>query len=462
MNFRRIGLNLSILGAWLSFALTLSGLMLRGTHAATLPSGFTETKLIGALNLTTLEIAPDGRIFLCEKNGRIRVYKGGKWLDTPMLNIDVDFTEERGLLGIALDPDYGNNPYIYIYYTAKNPAHNRVSRFRVDGDVATGAETVLIDLNPLTQVGWHNGGSIHFGKDGKLYIAAGNNVNQAYSQSLDVLLGKVLRINPDGSIPEDNPFFKTATGNNRAIWALGLRNPFRTAIHPVTGRYFVHDVGDGYAEEINEGKSGTNYGYPKTEGHAGTPPTGLTGTYGDPVSFYTHDDGCAITGGTFYHPASNTFGPEYMDRYFFSDYCGGWIKSIDLANGNAVKSFATGIARPIELKAGPDGSFYYVARGARAAGVTAGSAADNSSTNDGSLYRITGPVATRLAPGSRTDFHPFLGDRKVELPAGSKGVSIYSLTGRKVWEYSDQGSTQSRWIELPREVASGLFRMRLL
>ncbi|MDB5103714.1 MAG: hypothetical protein JWP91_1403 [Fibrobacteres bacterium] len=456
-----------VLAALLAGA-ALSAASPRSAEAATLPGGFTETKLIGSLNPTCVEVAPDGRVLLCEKSGRIRVYKGEKWLTAPLLTVDADYVEERGLLGLALDPDFEANPFVYVFYTAKNPAHNRVSRFRVEGDAVTGAEQVLIDLNPaiaLRSGGWHNGGSIHFGKDGKLYISTGNNTIQANSQSLDVLLGKILRLNPDGSIPDDNPFYKTATGNNRAIWALGLRNPYTTGIHPVTGRYLVNDVGDGSFEEINDGKAGTNYGYPKAEGHAGTAPTGLTGTYGDPVSYYSHGDGCAITGGTFYHPASNTFGTPYADLFFFADYCNGWIKTLDPANGNAVKPFATGVPRPIFLKAAQDGSLYYVCRGARAAGLGSGSAEDNQSTNDGSLYRIKGPIATsaRYAgyghqAGELVPVLPAQG--RLLLPAGRGHASLYSLSGRKVWEYQGTASVTATWLDLPSTLPVGTYRAR--
>jgi glucose/arabinose dehydrogenase len=411
-----------------------------------------------------VDVAPDGRVFLCEKTGRIRVYKGGNWLTAPLLTVDADFAEERGLLGIALDPDFANNPYVYIYYTAKNPAHNRISRFRIAGDAATGPENVLLDLNTLGALrsgGWHNGGSIRFGKDGKLYIATGNNAIQNYSQSMDNLLGKVLRINPDGGIPEDNPFYKTATGNNRAIWALGLRNPYTGDIHPVSGKFLVNDVGDGSFEEINEGKSGSNFGYPKTEGRAGSAPTGLTGTYGDPVSAYTHSDGCAITGGSFYHPASNTFGAEYADLYFYSDYCNGWIKTLN-TNGNVVKSFATGIPRPIYITAAQDGNLYYVCRGARASGLGAGSAEDNASTADGSLYRIKGPIPTTAAAFRRGTeiIPPLISQGRVRIPKDISRITVYDLSGNQVWRHAGAKAATPTWMTLPSTLPAGAFHVR--
>lgn len=126
---------------------------------------------------------------------------------------------------------------MYVYYTATAPnIHNRVSRFTADGDVAMpGSEVAVLDLEPLSIATNHNGGAIHFGPDGKLYVAVGENANGSNSQSLGNRLGKILRINPDGSIPADNPFYTTSVGVNRAIWALGLRNPFTFAIQPSSG-----------------------------------------------------------------------------------------------------------------------------------------------------------------------------------------------------------------------------------
>src|SRR5262249_52730106 len=152
---------------------------------------------------------------------------------------------ERGLLGITLDPDFDNNHYVYVYYSASSPTgHNRVSRLTADGDkMLPGSEHVLLDLPSIGTAIWHMGGAIHFGTDGKLYVSAGDQQNTANPQSLDNPFGKILRINADGSIPTDNPFYNSTTGVNRAIWAYGLRNPYTTAFQPGTGRFFIDDVG---------------------------------------------------------------------------------------------------------------------------------------------------------------------------------------------------------------------------
>jgi glucose/arabinose dehydrogenase len=339
--------------------------------AATLPAGFVETRVTSGLtNPTAMALAPDGRLFICEQGGQLRVIKNGTLLATPFLSVTVDSSGERGLLGVAFDPNFPTNSFVYVYYTAKSPSvHNRVSRFTANGDVAAaGSETVLLNLNDLSSATNHNGGSLHFGKDGKLYIAAGENANGANSQTLGNLLGKILRINPDGTIPADNPFFGTATGVNRAIWVLGLRNPFTFSFQPGSGRMLINDVGQSTWEEIDDGIAGSNYGWPTTEG-----PTS-DARFRSPIFWYGHGTGptvgCAITGGTFYNPAANQFPAGYTGTYFFADYCSGWIRRLDPGNGNAVTDFASGINSPVDLLVVPDGSLLYLARG------------------DGAVYRV--------------------------------------------------------------------------
>src|SRR5690242_11363257 len=254
-----------------------------------------------------MEIAPDGRIFVCEQGGRLRVIKNGALLPDPFLTLNVDSNGERGLLGVAFDPNFAANNFVYVYYTVPiEPRHNRVSRFTANGDVVVpGSEVALLDLDNLSTATNHNGGAIHFGPDGKLYVAVGENANGSNSQTLTNRLGKMLRINSDGSIPTDNPFFNTATGPNRSIWALGLRNPFTFAFQPGTGRMFINDVGQNTWEEINDGIAGSNYGWPTTEGVTTDP------RFRSPLFVYTHGTslttGCAIAGGAFTTRSTRSF-----------------------------------------------------------------------------------------------------------------------------------------------------------
>jgi glucose/arabinose dehydrogenase len=331
--------------------------------AATLPGGFAETLVSGGLtDPTAMAFAPDGRLFITQQGGQVRIIKNGALLAAPFLTVTTEASGERGLLGLAFDPNFSTNQLIYLYYTVTStPRHNRVSRFTANGDaIVPGSEVVLLELNDLSTATNHNGGAMHFGEDGKLYIAVGENANGANSQTLSNLLGKILRINANGSIPSDNPFFNTATGNNRAIWVLGLRNPYTFAFQPVTRRMFINDVGQNTWEEINDGIAGSNYGWPNTEGPTTNP------SYRSPLFSYGHGSGntvgCAITGGTFYNPPASQFPAEYVGQYFFADFCSGWIRKLNPAD-NSATDFATGISQPVDLQVGPDGNLYYLARG---------------------------------------------------------------------------------------------------
>ena len=328
-------------------------------QAATLPPGFTETIMTGLSRPTAMEIAPDGRIFVCEQGGRLRVVKNGALLSTPFLTLNVDSSGERGLLGVAFDPLFEINNFIYVYYTVPStPRHNRISRFTANGDVVVpGSEQPILELDNLTSATNHNGGAIHFGPDGKLYVAVGENATTSNSQTLANRLGKVLRINSDGTIPSDNPFFNIATGANRSIWALGLRNPFTFAFQPGTTRMFINDVGAGSFEEINDGIAGSNYGWPDSEGPTTNP------AFRSPLFSYAHGGtattGCAIAGGAFYNPLNVQFPSSFFNKYFFADLCSGWIRTFDPATGTAA-NFASGIVQPVDLKVGRDGSLYYL------------------------------------------------------------------------------------------------------
>src|SRR3954462_4029707 len=288
--------------SWHSLAALIFVLGLFQLKGATLPAGFTEAAFGGPLggSPTAMAFAPDGRLFVCLQGGQLRVIKNGALQAAPFLSLSVNSSGERGLLGIAFDPNFAANQFIYLYYTTStSPIHNRISRFTANGDVAAaGSEVALVDLDNLSATN-HNGGAIHFGPDGKLYAGVGENANSANAQTLSNRLGQILRYTPDGTIPADNPFFNTATGANRAIWALGLRNPFTFAFQPGTGRMFINDVGQNTWEEINDGIAGSNYGWPTAEGPTANP------AFRSPLFAYQHGTsdttGCAIVGGSFYN-----------------------------------------------------------------------------------------------------------------------------------------------------------------
>ena len=277
-----------------------------------------------------------GRIFIVEQAGRIWIWDGSQVLPTEFLDISTRVLSggEQGLLGLDFHPNYEANGVFYVSYNREPDGDTRVSRFSVsaDSNVADpGSEVVLLTVNqPQTN---HNGGDIHFGPDGYLYVmrgdggGAGDPGNNA--QDLTSLLGKLLRIDvsPSGSytIPPSNPFVGVAGDDH--IWAYGLRNPWRFSFDRATGDLYIGDVGQSQREEIDfqaQGSAGgQNYGWPCREGDVAFDPgrPGCGGPYVEPILTYGHGLGCAVTGGYRYR------GPiaSLQGTYVYGDYCSGRI-----------------------------------------------------------------------------------------------------------------------------------------
>lgn len=358
-----------------------------------LPTGFAQSLVTeGFTSPTAMAVAPDGRIFVAEQRGTLRVVKDGQLLSTPFTTVDTNPVGERGLVGVTLDPNFSSNGFVYVYYTAGTSTANRVSRFTASGDRAVaGSERVLFQLDATGfEAGIHQGGAMHFGRDGKLYVATGDHGGRSRSQLLTNQFGKILRLNPDGSIPGDNPFYDETSGKNRAIWARGLRNPYTFAIQPGTGLMYINDVGENTWEEINLGRAGANYGWADTEGATTDP------RFDGPVYAYHHTEGRAIVGGTFYNPAPGApqpFPSGYVGDYFFMDFDRRFIRRMD-GGGRAVSGFGTSlIGKPVDLDVAPDGSMLYLTRA-----VT--------NVNDAAIHRIryTGSAAPTIGthPANRT------------------------------------------------------------
>jgi glucose/arabinose dehydrogenase len=372
--------------------------------AVTLPGDF-EDKLVTDVALpTALAFTPDDRMLVTSKPGRLYVYKDGS--KTQALNIESQIcaTSERGLLGVAVDPNFANNGYIYLYYTYKKhgvcPDHepanrrnpvNRVSRLVMSGDtVDPASERVLIDNIPSPN-GNHNAGDLHVGKDGYLYVSVGDGgcdyaepercqyENDA-SRDRHVLLGKVLRITPEGGIPPDNPFIgpnsrrcnvtgRTARGNNcRETFARGFRNPFRMAFDPdtslTTTRFLINDVGGQDLEEIDRGKAGADYGWNLCEGRkdnlerrgkVNCSKAPLT----PPIHAYSHGSGCrSITGGAFV-PDDGSWPASYDDAYLFGDFvCNKIFELRRDRGGGLTRTLFTNVGDggPIAMTFGPYGT----------------------------------------------------------------------------------------------------------
>ena len=315
----------------------------------------------GLTGCTAMETTADDRVLICEQTGTLRVVKQGKLLEQPALTLKVDDYWERGLIGVTVDPGFPRSPFVYVCYVPREPyPHHRVSRFTMRGDVADPAsEKVLLEGDDQTRLGGkvpagHQGGALHFGRDGKLYIAIGEQTAGKPSQNLGTFQGKLLRINPDGSIPEDNPFLDRTQGKYRAIWALGLRNPFTFAIRKTNGDMCINDIGGNSFEEVNVGVAGANYGWPLNEGPVDDP------RFRSPIYTYPH---ASVCGGDF--AADDSSWPAtFRGKYFFAEYIHGWIKTLDVNHPERVETFASGLRNPVDLRFGADGSLYILLRNA--------------------------------------------------------------------------------------------------
>ncbi len=289
--------------------------------------------------------AGDGRLFIAEQRGRIRIVEAGQLVPVPFLDITdrVRSGGERGLLGLAFHPRFAENGYFFVDYTDAS-GDTRVERYRVGANagVADPASATLV-LTVSQPYSNHNGGQLAFGPDGYLYIGLGDGGSggdpQGNGQNPGTLLGALLRIDVDGtppySIPADNPFADGA-GGRPEIWAWGLRNPWRFSFDRETRELYIGDVGQNQWEEVDvapAGAGGRNYGWNVREGvHCYGASNCATSGLTDPVLEYDHSQGCSITGGFVYRGARI---PAIAGIYFYSDWCGGWIRSFRFRNGVA-------------------------------------------------------------------------------------------------------------------------------
>ena len=326
--------------------------------ATQLPLGFQEDLIVyGLRDPVNAEYAPDGRLFILEKEGRIRIFKNGQLLAQPFLKLSVSSLYERGLLGFAFDPNFNSNHYVYIYRTAEGTIpENVVERYTANGDTASVSSRVTLVSGIHSDSGIHNGGHLRFGPDGKLYISTGDGgLNHENAQDLNSLNGKILRINADGTIPSDNPFFGQANRRGE-VYCYGLRNPWRFAFFPGSNLLAVGDVGGNDYEELNICRPGANFGWPVVEGPGGNP------SYIDPVYSYNHDaGGAAIIVGDFY--SGTKFPTKFQNRLFFTDYARRFIRMMKLdSNGNPLSTvdLASGLTNPVHIFEAPDGSLQYL------------------------------------------------------------------------------------------------------
>ena len=306
----------------------------------------------------SLAFAPDGRLFVTERPGRVLIRDLAAGVSELALALDDVFAQgEAGALGLTLDPDFAQTRLVYLYYSARvsgNNAVNRIVRYREVGD-RLGERAVLVDNIPAN--GIHDGGRIRFGPDGLLYATAGDAANMMLPQDLASLAGKILRLNPDGSTPRANPF-------SSLIYSSGHRNPQGIDWHPATGDLWASEHGATGNDEINVIDAGANYGWPRIEGSqtmAGMQP---------PIVFYSPS--IAPSGASFYR--AQRF-PAFTNNLFVATLAGAHLLRLRVDSPArrvvAQERLLQGeYGRIRDVVTGPDGALYFATsngRGARAA-----------------------------------------------------------------------------------------------
>jgi VCBS repeat-containing protein len=349
------------------------------------PPGIDRTVLLSGLNepidflfLPDGPVLPDGqgegRVLIAEKSGAILVYDRlttGQLQNEPLITLPVSTGGERGITGFALDPHYMDNGYIYVANTATDN-FDQVSRLTVtdpSADVLTAnPDSVVVLLRADQPAGdSHHGGGLDFGPDGKLYWALGDNFDPPNAQDLSTVYGKVLRLNPDGSYPGDNPFVKTK-GVNPYIYAYGFRNPFRMTFTP-DGQLLVGDVGQANWEELNIVTAGGNYGWPNAEGVCPGPgvcaPGSDFGSFVNPIYAYPHTTDPLFHNGSITSVIVYTgslFGESYQNKVFIADYTLGWIKVLtctsDYSSCGSETIFDNQAGTTVRLAQEADGDIY--------------------------------------------------------------------------------------------------------
>ncbi len=237
---------------------------------------------------------PDGRLLFTEKEtGALRIVAGrAAARPSPVATFPVDGEAERGLLGIAVDPDFERDPWIYVAYSDEATGRNVIDRVRIEGGTAGETERLLVGLP--SSAGYHNGGDLVFGSDGMLYATLGEAHDPARAQDADDLGGKVVRLRPDGSIPEDNPF-----GPGNPVWSMGHRNSFGLCVDPSDGTLWSTENGPDRDDEINRIDGGGNYGWPAVTGML-DPGAGIDNVFVDPIAVFSDPvalTGCAVVDG---------------------------------------------------------------------------------------------------------------------------------------------------------------------
>jgi glucose/arabinose dehydrogenase len=293
-----------------------------------------------------LSFTPDGRLWFTERPGRVRIVQGGQLLPEAALTLRGLFTQdESGLLGMAIHPSFTTNGFVYLVYTAtgSDGPIGRLVRYRAVGNTL-GEPAVLLDDIPASNI--HNGSRLRFGPDGALYMTFGDHATPSIAQDLAALNGKILRLNPDGTMPRDNPF-------NSPVWSLGHRNPQGIDWHPTSGLMYETEHGQTGNDEVNLIERGKNYGWPVIEGSETRPDMVA------PLTFFSPS--VAPSGASFYR---GTAFPSFRNQLFVATLRGQALLRIafDAADPRRVVSIERLVegryGRLRDVIAGPDGSLY--------------------------------------------------------------------------------------------------------
>jgi glucose/arabinose dehydrogenase len=464
----------------------LSLLLLRenpASGAAVTPPDFTDTRVTTVESPTALAFTPDGRLLVTTEQGRLRVYEDGALLVSPALDISGNICTNgaRGLLGIAVDPNFATNHYIYLFYTFKkhgvcpqntaNVPVNRVERYVLSDSNTATPDKILVDNIP--NMHHNNAGDLRFGKDGYLYVTVGDGAcdyagdsgcggeNDA-SRDPHILLGKVLRITRDGGIPTTNPYTGTdsarcnLTGRTdigkkcQETFASGLRNPFRFAFDPNASgtRFFVNDVGEARWEEVSEGRSGADYGHNLCEGNHDNPnrPGSVNcgaAPYTPPIHDYSHDSGCSSITAAAFVP-NGVWPAAYDNSYLFGDYtCGKIFKLTPGGAGGFTRTdFVTGLGEnsAVAMTFGPhEGgqALYYTTYGGNGPG---------SGGSGGEVRRIAYTGNANRPPTATVTANPTSGPSPLAVNfdgSRSNDPDTGDTLSSYLWDFGDGSPTQT-------------------
>jgi glucose/arabinose dehydrogenase len=473
--------------------------------ATSVPPGFADEIYSGVFDYpTAFAFIPDGRVLVTEQDS------GTIWLvlTNRMVAVDAPYTipdvrndyVERGVLSIAVDPRWPAQPYVYVHYTS-TAGHIRLMRYTASGDLMTGTSSNLTLGSPYEvldapdQQPQHNGGSLRFGPDGKLYFSLGEDFTWCEAQDSTSLLGRILRLDvtrlPAGAggppplaslVPADNPYVAYADTAMQLTFAMGLRNPFRFQIDAATGLLYVADVGDASWEELDEVGPRFNGGWPFREGPApyGAPPScGSAGSgYDEPIQAYDHDTGLVIlSAGVLRRKPGSPWPPHWEGNAFYADYASKFLRMMWHQDGTWVPAtfpgqpdpddFASNLSSPVDFAWGPDGNLWWLSR--------------EDSTymhRTGALHRIyptmvlaaDPPVAepVALAAGPNPSTGPVT--LRFSMPAGGAvRLDVFDVTGRRVARVVDQtlpaGTHVMRWDgrdDAGEPVPAGVYLARLV